>query len=229
MDALTFISDQTMYLLSVVLPDANPKQIRLLLLSSVGLAIVLMMFAIMWSLFSEKPVPQEDLARTDETPPKAKKPAKAKKAGKAVKSASKAEKAAPKKAVAKKAVAKKTAAKKNADAKTMPSDETPAASSVTPPVASPVTPASRPTANMAADMPRDDDIDADISASEATAGGFSFFKRESSGAKTDAELISIEQEMLAVRQLYMDERITKDVYIVETRRLYEKASALRSG
>ena len=233
MDALTFISDQTMNLLSVVLPDANPKQIRLLLLSSVGLAIVLMMFAIMWSLFSEKPVPQEDLARTDETPPKAKKPAKAKKAGKAVKSASKAEKAAPKKAVAKKAVAKKTAAKKNADAKTMPSDETPAASSVAPPVAppvaSPVTSASRPDANMVADMPRDDDIDADISAAEATAGGFSFFKRESSGAKTDAELISIEQEMLAVRQLYMDERITKDVYIVETRRLYEKASALRSG
>lgn len=229
MDALTFISDQIMYLLSVVLPDANPKQIRLLLLSSVGLAIVLMMFAIMWSLFSEKPVPQENLARTDATPPKAKKPAKAKKAGKAVKSASKAEKAAPKKAVAKKAVAKKAAAKKNADAKTMPSDEIPAASSVAPPVASPVTSASRPDANMVADMPRDDDIDADISAAEATAGGFSFFKRESSGAKTDAELISIEQEMLAVRQLYMDERITKDVYIVETRRLYEKASALRSG
>ena len=63
---------------------------------------------------------------------------------------------------------------------------------------------------------------------ESMAGGFSFFKRESTGTKADAELISIEQEMLAIRQLYMDERITKDVYVVETRRLYEKASELRS-
>ncbi|ADE40765.1 hypothetical protein [Candidatus Puniceispirillum marinum] len=198
MDVLTFISDQTMYLLSVVLPDANPKQIRLLLLSIVGLVIVLVMFAIMWSLFNEKPALQKDLALKDETPPKAKKTAKAKPA-KAAKSASKTEKAAPKKAGAKKAGTQKAVAKK-AVAK-----------------------------NAAVDVPSDDDIEADISAPEATAGGFSFFKRESSGAKVDAELISIEQEMLAIRQLYMDERITKDVYVVETRRLYEKASALRSG
>ena len=240
MDVLTFISDQTMYLLSVVLPDANPKQIRLLLLSSVGLAIVLIMFAIMRSLFSEKPAIQEEPARTDETPPKAKKPTKTKQAGKAAKSASKAEKATPKKASAKKAVAKKAVAKK-ADAKKADAKKAAAKKKADPKIilpdeastnAAPVslaTSAPKPVTNTAVDVPSDDEIAADISAPEATAGGFSFFKRESSGAKADAELISIEQEMLAIRQLYMDERITKDVYVVETRQLYEKASTLRSG
>ncbi|WP_438997261.1 hypothetical protein [Candidatus Puniceispirillum sp.] len=235
MDALTFISDQTMYLLSVVLPDANPKQIRLLLLSSVGLAIVLMMFAIMRSLFSEKPTPQEDAARTDETPPKAKKTAKTKQADKAAPKKAGAKKTGARKAVAKKAGANKAGAnkagankavaKKKADPKIVLPDETPtnaAPESLT-------TSAPKPVTNAAFDVPSDDDITADISAPEASTGGFSFFKRESSGAKADAELISIEQEMLAVRQLYMDERITKDVYVVETRRLYEKANALRSG
>lgn len=210
MDVLTFISDQVMYLLSVALPDANSKQIQLLLLSIVGLAIVLMMFAIMWSMFGKKPEPQRPAARGDEapqvdTPVKAKASSKSKKTSKAAKKpATEAAKKARKKVAPKKAVNKKVVAKKKTE-----------------PVIEPVI------------EPRDDfsaydskDINSPLS--EAAAGGFSFFKRESADAKADAVLISIEQEMLAIRQLYMDERITKDVYVVETRRLYEKASELRS-
>ncbi|MGB2533991.1 MAG: hypothetical protein ACPID2_02385 [Candidatus Puniceispirillum sp.] len=210
MDVLTFISDQVMYLLSVALPDANSKQIQLLLLSIVGLAIVLMMFAIMWSMFGEKPEPQRPAARGDEapevdTPVKAKASSKSKKTSKAAKKpATEAAKKARKKVAPKKAVTKKVVAKKKTEPKIEPVIE-----------------------------PRDDfsandskDINSPLS--EAAAGGFSFFKRESADAKADAALISIEQEMLAIRQLYMDERITKDVYVVETRRLYEKASELRS-
>ena len=207
MDLLTFISDQTIYLLSVALPDANPKQIRLLLLSCVGLAIVLMMFAIMWSMFREKPEPQDTLSPKAETPKKAKGPTKAKKAGKTAKLAKPAGKTA--RAVSKKAITKKATAKNKAEPK----------------IASPVDTA----VDETDDMPRADATEIQAPETDDTANGFSFFKRESTGTKADAELISIEQEMLAIRQLYMDERITKDVYVVETRRLYEKASELRSG
>jgi hypothetical protein len=60
--------------------------------------------------------------------------------------------------------------------------------------------------------------------------GFQFFKR--SGAdKTqrddDAALAAIEQEMLAIRQLFADGHILKDVYVAETRRLYGKAKTLK--
>lgn len=208
MDILAFISDQTIHMLSVALPDANTKQIRLLLLSCVGLAIVLMMFAIMWSMFREKPETQENPSPKTKTPTKAKEQTKAKKAGKTSKSAAKPlakpDKAVPKKYAAKKAVAKK---------KTEPKIESPI----------------DPEVDVVDDTPRTDDAkDTQAPAPDDTASGFSFFKRESTGTKVDAELISIEQEMLAIRQLYMDERITKDVYIVETRRLYEKATELRS-
>ena len=210
MDVLTFISDQTMYLLSVALPDANPKQIRLLLLSTVGLVIVLMMFAIMWSMFSEKPEPQLPAAKDDEVseadaPLKAKASPKSKKTSKtAKKPATEAAKKATKKAASKKAATKKVVAKKKTEPKIEPVTE------------------------VKDRMSADDAKDIKSPLPEATAGGFSFFKRESADAKADATLISIEQEMLAIRQLYMDERITKDVYVVETRRLYEKASELRS-
>ena len=208
MDILAFISDQTIHLLSVALPDANLKQIRLLLLSCVGLAIVLMIFAIMWSMFREKPETQENLSPKTETPTKAKEKTKAKKAGKTskleAKPLAKADKAVPKKAAAKKAVAKK---------KTEPK------------IGSPIDPE----VDVADDILLNDDAkDTQAPTPDDTVSGFSFFKRESTGTKADAELISIEQEMLAIRQLYMDERITKDVYVVETRRLYEKASELRS-
>ena len=207
MDLLTFISDQTIYLLSVALPDANPKQIRLLLLSCVGLTIVLMMFAIMWSMFYEKPEQKYTLTPKAKTPKKAKGPTLAKKAGEAAKLAKPSGKKA--KAVSKKAITKKASAKNKAQPKITSRvdsavDETDA-------------------------MLRSDSTKIQTPEIDDTANGFSFFKRESTGAKTDAELISIEQEMLAIRQLYIDERITKDVYVVETRRLYEKASELRSG
>jgi hypothetical protein len=212
MDILAFISDQTIHLLSVALPDANPKQIRLLLLSCVGLAIVLMMFAIMWSMFREKRELQENLSPKAETPTKPAEQTKAKKGGKTSKPAVKLPaKQATKadKAVSKKAAMKKASAKKKTESK----------------IRSPIDPE----VDAGDDILRTDDAkNTKAPASDDTASGFSFFKRESSGTKVDAELISIEQEMLAIRQLYMDERITKDVYVVETRRLYEKASELRS-
>ena len=58
---------------------------------------------------------------------------------------------------------------------------------------------------------------------------FRFLKR------TDAEIVQsdndkalavIEQEMLAIKQLFADGHILKDVYVTETRRLYVKAKAL---
>jgi hypothetical protein len=63
-----------------------------------------------------------------------------------------------------------------------------------------------------------------------TEDGFQFFKRDS-GEKSqiddDAALAAIEQEMLAVRQLFADGHILKDVYVAETRRLYGKAKTLK--
>jgi hypothetical protein len=44
----------------------------------------------------------------------------------------------------------------------------------------------------------------------------------------NADLAVIEQEMLAVRQLYADGHILKEVYVAETRRLYGKAKALQT-
>lgn len=42
----------------------------------------------------------------------------------------------------------------------------------------------------------------------------------------DQALAAIEQEMLAIKQLFADGHILKDVYVTETRRLYVKAKAL---
>lgn len=61
--------------------------------------------------------------------------------------------------------------------------------------------------------------------------GFQFFKRtgeETVQCDDDLALSAIEQEMLAIKQLFADGHILKDVYVVETRRLYGKAKALRS-
>ena len=44
----------------------------------------------------------------------------------------------------------------------------------------------------------------------------------------DQVLAAIEQEMLAIKQLFADGHILKDVYVTETRRLYGKAKALRT-
>ena len=43
------------------------------------------------------------------------------------------------------------------------------------------------------------------------------------------KLGEIEQEMLAVRRLYMEGHVIKDVYVSETRRLYAKAQAVKSS
>ena len=62
--------------------------------------------------------------------------------------------------------------------------------------------------------------------------GFHFFKktnRDGSRSKSngniedDVYLLGIEQEMLATRQLYLDGLISKEVYIAETRSLFQKA------
>ena len=61
--------------------------------------------------------------------------------------------------------------------------------------------------------------------------GFQFFKRSVAGRSTDSNetaLKAIEQEMLTVRQRYIDGHILKDVYVAETRRLYDRAKALNS-
>ena len=60
--------------------------------------------------------------------------------------------------------------------------------------------------------------------------GFQFFKRNGAEKKQsddDAALVAIEQEMQAIRQLFADGHILKDVYVAETRRLYGKAKTLK--
>jgi hypothetical protein len=62
-----------------------------------------------------------------------------------------------------------------------------------------------------------------------TEDGFQFFKRngdEKAQSDDDIALVAIEQEMLAIRQLFADGHVLKDVYVVETRRLYGKAKNL---
>ena len=85
----------------------------------------------------------------------------------------------------------------------------------------------------------------------AQANGFTFFKRKSSTRECAAAplsdtssgeedytsnnastafgdehvLASLEQEMLATRQLYLDGTISKEVYVSETRALYQKAKS----
>jgi hypothetical protein len=60
---------------------------------------------------------------------------------------------------------------------------------------------------------------------------FQFFKRtgeEKVQCDDDLALAAIEQEMLAIKQLFSDGHILKDAYVAETRRLYGKAKALRT-
>ena len=64
-----------------------------------------------------------------------------------------------------------------------------------------------------------------------TGDGFSFFKKSFDAdigeTGESPALVSIEQEMLAVRRLYTDGHVIKDVYVSETRRLYAKAQAIK--
>ena len=57
------------------------------------------------------------------------------------------------------------------------------------------------------------------------------FLRKSDGIRSSDDtvaLMAIEQEMLAVRQLFADGHIIQEVYVTETRRLYGKAKTLQS-
>ena len=72
---------------------------------------------------------------------------------------------------------------------------------------------------------------ADEHAVSAGLDGFKFFKRNSAfGLVADNEtaLREIEREMLAVRKQYADGHILKDVYVAETRRLYNVAKRVKS-
>ena len=60
---------------------------------------------------------------------------------------------------------------------------------------------------------------------------FQFFRRTGDEKVQDDDelaLAAIEQEMLAIKQLFADGHILTDVYVAETRRLYGKAKALRT-
>ena len=76
-------------------------------------------------------------------------------------------------------------------------------------------------------------IDAPAADETSSGQGFSFFKKEpdtgSEAPGEDAALKAIEQEMLAVRQLYSNGHLIKEVYVSETRRLYEKARTLKTS
>ena len=67
-------------------------------------------------------------------------------------------------------------------------------------------------------------------AAPAGPDGFKFFKRVSTcrlSADTEAALIKIEKEMLRVRKQYADGHMLQDVYVTETRRLYNVAKRLK--
>ena len=76
-------------------------------------------------------------------------------------------------------------------------------------------------------------IDAPAADETNSGQGFSFFRKEpnsgSESAGEDAALKAIEQEMLAVRQLYSNGHLIKEVYVSETRQLYEKARTLKTS
>ena len=62
--------------------------------------------------------------------------------------------------------------------------------------------------------------------------GFSFFRKventDTGDLDEDPVLVAIEQEMLAIRSLYTNGQIIKDVYVSETRRLYAKAQTVKN-
>ena len=75
--------------------------------------------------------------------------------------------------------------------------------------------------------------EADSDAETDTTDGFSFFRKVPDAVAGDLdenpELVAIEQEMLALRSLYTDRQIIRDVYVSETQRLYAKAQTVKNG
>ena len=67
-------------------------------------------------------------------------------------------------------------------------------------------------------------------ASSAGPDGFKFFKRKSTFGlvvENEAALRKIEKEMLMIRKQYADGLMLQDVYVAETRRLYNVAKRLK--
>ena len=97
--------------------------------------------------------------------------------------------------------------------------------------------------SMAQDLPTEDDgaVAAATGSESEPVSGFRFFKKKAKKTDTqmsngaapksaediddDIYLLGLEQEMLATRQLYLDGVITKEVYVTETRALYDKAQS----
>lgn len=73
-----------------------------------------------------------------------------------------------------------------------------------------------------ADPPREDEAIKE-------AGGFQFFKRKKAekteipSSEATMRLVDIEQEMLAIRELFRSGQISRSVYVAETKALYETA------
>ena len=67
-------------------------------------------------------------------------------------------------------------------------------------------------------------------AASAGPDGFKFFKRKSTFglvAENEMSLIEIEKEMRMIRKQYIDGHMLQDVYVAETRRLYNIAKPLK--
>lgn len=128
-------------------------------------------------------------------------------------------------------------------AATQPQPEAEADAPVSPPVeaaTSAPSPETVPKADPHADFVEAPEAELEMNAGEngeAPSGGFRFFKRKAkAGVAAEASispdddvfLLGLEQEMLATRQLYLDGLITKEVYVTETRVLYDKAQSRMS-
>ena len=78
-----------------------------------------------------------------------------------------------------------------------------------------------------------DEVETGSDAKTEGTDGFSFFKKVQDTAAGDLDedpaLVAIEQEMLAIRSLYTNGQILKDVYVSETRRLYAKAQTVKNS
>ena len=94
---------------------------------------------------------------------------------------------------------------------------------------------SQPVTNKTLPIELSETVDTDkVADGEAkTNDGFSFFKKSFDAdigeTGESPALVSIEQEMLAVRRLYTGGHVIKDVYVSETRRLYAEAQAIKSS
>ncbi|MGB2460052.1 MAG: hypothetical protein ACPIDX_07005 [Candidatus Puniceispirillaceae bacterium] len=94
---------------------------------------------------------------------------------------------------------------------------------------------SQPVTNKTPPIELSETVDTDkVADGEAkTEDGFSFFKKSFDAdigeTGESPALVSIEQEMLAVRRLYTGGHVIKDVYVSETRRLYAEAQAVKSS